>query len=64
MLTWNAHAIRAQVTKTQYAATVCDHNDLDVVAGPVLHDLIESALLPECGEVHAQRLPASQNIQA
>jgi hypothetical protein len=46
-ITWDAHAVCAQVTKAQDATSICDHNDLNIVAGPILHDLIEAALVPE-----------------
>jgi len=47
LITWDAHAVGAKVTKAQDATSICDHNDLNIVAGPVLHDLIETALVPE-----------------
>ncbi len=46
-ITWDAHAVCAKVTKAQDATSICDHNDLNIMAGPVLHDLIEAALVPE-----------------
>ena len=45
--TWDTHAIGAQVPKTQDAAPISHHNDLHIVAGPVAHDLIKAALVPE-----------------
>lgn len=46
-LTWNSHAIGAQITQSQNSATICHNNDLHIMAWPVAHDLIEAALLSE-----------------
>lgn len=59
--TWNAHSIGAQIPKPQNAAAVSHNNDLHIVTGPVAHDFIKAALVPECREVHSQRLPAFQD---
>lgn len=47
MITWNSHAVCTQISQTQDAASVCDYDDLHIVTGPVLHDLIEAVLMPE-----------------
>jgi hypothetical protein len=47
-----------QVAKAKDAAAISDDNDLDVVGGPVLHDIAEAAALVKAIKVHAERLPA------
>ena len=48
---WNAHAVDAEITKTENAAAICYNCDLDIVR-PVLNDLVEVAAV-FVGEVEA-----------
>ena len=47
-----------QVPKAEDAAAVGDDDDLDVVGGPIVHDVPVAAALVEAVKVHAQSLPA------
>lgn len=46
--TRDAHSIGAQIPQPQYAAAIGHNNDLHIVTGPVAHDFVEAALVPEC----------------
>ena len=37
----NTHALNAEVTQTQYTATICDAYDVDIFAGPIVHHCVE-----------------------
>ena len=47
-ITWDPHSIGPQVSQSQYAAPISPHNDLNIVTGPVAHNFVEAAFLPEC----------------
>ena len=55
---WDTHSICSKITKPQYPAAICDNNDLDISAGPIVQHGPELSTQSEAVKVHAQRVPA------